>query len=287
MKSKLYIATYNNRRELDKTLESMRSTSKELPDEVFIMNDYTHEESDNEPDLFDPMYNNMVTHVYNDELRPNFSTGYLSRSWNNGLIFGFKDLKDPDADIVILCQDDTLFHDDWYKKLLKVHNTYDFITQGWGDNFMSFSPEAVKRVGLFDERIVFGGVAAEYFMRQLLLNKENATINDHYHDRVVNPIDIEIAGRPPVKKIHRDSRRTGRLIGYAVFDFKFPGLPFRDWPKSFVDNPPKKYGSYNFVMYPFFETGVETLNEQNYVGYSDEFKKYRDKYYYESKKDKK
>ena len=39
--------------------------------------------------------------IINNALRPDFSTGHLSRNWNQALINGFKNLAEPEVDYVV------------------------------------------------------------------------------------------------------------------------------------------------------------------------------------------
>ena len=58
---------------------------------------------------------------------PDFATAMLGRMWNMALIHGFKDLNNPDADLVVTVQDDTVWNFDWlYHDKFKLSET-DFI----------------------------------------------------------------------------------------------------------------------------------------------------------------
>ncbi len=127
--------------------------------------------------------------VIDNEARPDFSTGHLSRSWNQGIILGFKNLKNPDADYVILSQNDIEVSENWISRLLEYHQKYDFILFGDGDALQSMNVESVKKVGLYDER--FCGIAyheSDYQIRQILLNRERCSINDIGRKNTHNPI---------------------------------------------------------------------------------------------------
>ena len=44
--------------------------------------------------------------VIHNNTRPDWDTGNLARNWNEALLHGFKDLKNPDAKIVVTMQND-------------------------------------------------------------------------------------------------------------------------------------------------------------------------------------
>lgn len=258
MKIKIYIVTYNNSKELNNTLKTMSSNNLVSECcEIYIINNHSNF-------LIEEKFKNKVKVLHN-VLRPDFSTGYLSRNWNQALILGFEDLENPQSDIVIACQDDTYFYPNWISNLLELHKKYSFVTYGWGDNFMSWKPEAVKRIGLFDERFLFGHVGADYFLRALLFNKEKSSVNDYYHGRVFNPEKTEIAKRPHENKIHSHERIFNRKMNYSRFSEKWGmklGTGDTKWSKEFIDNCPAKVHKPQYILYPYFEKDIETLKEQ-------------------------
>jgi len=183
MKIKQFIATYNNEFQINKCLDSIfNSLNKyELSIlEIFIINNHSNLNIHKE-------YLGKVK-ILNNELRPDFSTGHLSRTWNQSIINGFKDLKNPDCDILITNHDDTKFVDNYIEKLINYHKTYDFITFGRGDNFISYTVNAVKKIGLWDERFCnIGHHEQDYFLRANKFLKDKS-INDSDF-MIVNPID--------------------------------------------------------------------------------------------------
>jgi hypothetical protein len=106
MKIKHYIVTYNNNEVLNISLESIFNTlCKYDRDEykVYIINNHSNF-------LIDPKFEAYVEVLHN-MVRPDFSTGHLSRNWNQSIINGFADLSNPDCDIVITSQNDCIFID--------------------------------------------------------------------------------------------------------------------------------------------------------------------------------
>jgi hypothetical protein len=146
MKIKVFIVTYN----CDLIYDNIRS----LLSSDLVNYDYSINIIDNyceNNDLIDFCKDNNIN-LFENKLRPSFSTGHLSRSWNQCIINGFKDLNNPDCDILVLCQDDNLFLSSWCSELISHHDTYEFISMGGGDQFHSYKPEHIKKVGLWDER---------------------------------------------------------------------------------------------------------------------------------------
>ncbi|MFB6198152.1 MAG: hypothetical protein ABEI52_07790, partial [Halobacteriaceae archaeon] len=67
-------------------------------------------------------------------------------------------------------QDDTIYNDQWANRLIELHEEYSLVQNGLGDEFVSYLPEAVKNIGLWDERYIFSYHAADYFSRAVLHN---------------------------------------------------------------------------------------------------------------------
>ena len=268
MKIKIFIVTYNNPQNLQQTIDSIYNGIRYPLDdpnmklEINIINNHSNFAM---PKTIDKI------RVLHNVLRPDFSTGFLSRNWNQALILGFENLKEPKADIVIACQDDTSFYVNWLNNLIELHKKFSFITYGWGDNFMSWTPEGVKRIGLWDERFLFGGGSCEYFFRALLMNKDKSSINDHYHNRLLNPQEIRIADRLGEIKAHRMERKFNKESERLMLNHKFPKaveLTTQDltcWNKKFMNKLPREFIIKSYIIYPYFERDIETLKEQNYL----------------------
>ena len=173
MKIKFYIVNYNNDGVLNNMILKSLFESKFDRDktEIFIINNHTNIHVNDE-------YKSFVT-ILNNTLRINESTGHLSRNWNQAMINGFRSLKSPDCDIVIGCQNDTVIESNWHEILLENLQQYKYIQQGRGDQFQVWTPEAVKHIGLYDERfcnITFQEY--DYFTRAILCYIEHSSIND-------------------------------------------------------------------------------------------------------------
>lgn len=83
--------------------------------------------------IIDKKYINHVNLIKN-KLRSEYSTGHLSRNWNQAIINCFFNRNKDDW--ILLCQVDTIFKPQWYEKILNIwdkYNQYDFIQFGVGD----------------------------------------------------------------------------------------------------------------------------------------------------------
>jgi hypothetical protein len=117
----------------------------------------------------------------NNDLRPDFTPGHLARNWNQAIINGFCDLNNPDCDILIHTQDDLTFKSGWLDNIVDYHYNrgYNFIVFGDGDNFCSYTPEAIKIMGMWDERYYgIGTHERDYFYTAIRSNYDNMSMND-------------------------------------------------------------------------------------------------------------
>jgi hypothetical protein len=270
MKIKHYIVTYNNEKVLNDCLKSLLPTfEKYSKDEyqLYVINNHSNFSIDDK-------FNQYVTILHNT-LRPDFSTGHLSRNWNQAIINGFQNLNTPDCDYVILSQNDCVFQSNFIEKLIHYHNRYDFIQLGIGDEVMSITPNAVKRIGLFDERFCnIGFQEADYFIRALILLTDKISINDLFHKRVWNGIDTSLLIKNSV---------TGFLRGDIdhMKSFKYHKITKELFIKKWGFDPEYcdnwSYESFknlkplinSFILYPYFENEIEieTFKKLNYIIY--------------------
>jgi len=277
----IYIVTYKNPFDLNRNISSILASGADV--RINVINNHSQF-------FLEPRFETAVTVLHNS-LRPDFSTGHLSRNWNQALLHGFKDLKNPASDIVVTVQDDVLFKENWLPQLIDIHRRYSFITQGIGDAFCSYLPDAVIKAGLWDERFCnIGWAEGDYFLRSLIYNRQGCSINDPAHRRVHNPLDgnffnpqhfFDAADRsdalliktPQIncdrKEAHLSSMRFHGL-GETIFRHKW-GLADNPWgaehyalQKSLVPN---------YVMYPYFEKDVEGLLDKNYIVTPEETEK--------------
>ena len=265
VKIRQYIVTYNNAVQINNCLRSIftKSSAEELEMlEIFVINNHSNIKIDAE---FLPRIK-----LLNNALRPNFSTGHLARNWNQALINGFKDLTAPDCDLVITNQDDTLFVDNYVTKTLELHKKFDLLQFGWGDNFISYTPRAVRRIGLWDEKFCnIGYQEADYLTRAKLFLKEKASINDFSHKRMSHAldksqyvIDIFPSGNARGEDYSQASMKFHEHSKF-VYEMKWGIDPDQGWEGKNLDTLQAR--TQQFIFYPYFEKAIETLDEQNYL----------------------
>lgn len=267
MKVKLYILTYNDRQHLNEGLTSLFNADLSKHElHVHIINNHTNFHINEE-------FKDKVTVLHN-VLQPDFGTGHTSRNWNQGLIHGFKDLDNPDCDLVVLAQDDTIYGPDWLNLLHKIHfeMNYHFFCVGAGDMLHSYTPTAVKRVGLWDER--FSAICFmehDYFIRAAMYLGQAASVNDTGHMAGLYsfhqlPFANDVAWNPV-----RNQTKTALGQARGKFDNPFRELFKEKWgnyseftPTSDFLHNPRPSRLINYILYPYFEKGVENLNEIGY-----------------------
>ena len=262
-KIKIFVVTYNNPKLLNQCIQSIffNTSLKEQSNlQVFVINNHSNFELDEE-------FENKVIVLHN-VLRPDFSTGHLSRNWNQAIINGFVDLNNPHCDILITCQDDTLFSNHFMEKVVKFHKKYDLVTCGPGDNYVSYTPNAVKRIGLWDERFCgIGFQEKDYFIRAYKYHSEKSSINDYYHNMVYNPIEyfeLPITFTPTgFERMDENHLAAGEyhVVSAQVYVEKWNCS--KENILQQIDNTEPKIPS--FVLYPYFEKDVETLREQKFI----------------------
>ena len=269
-----FIVTYNNTDVLHAGLDTLKPTIEKYDKsqyELFILNNHTNFH-------IDPYYDDKVKVIHNQG-RPDFSTGHLTRNWNQAIIHGFEDLINPKCDIVIASQNDTAYTDDFLEQLIELHKTYDLVQFGAGDTFMSYTPNAIKKIGLWDERFCnIGYQEADYFLRAYLYLHDRTTINDIYHGRTLNQVtnritkDIFQTGHLRGEQSHLDSipyhtyqKQLYKYKWHSAIDLDEATSLYWHNIQSFKNLYPKID---SFIYYPYFEKGVDksTLIEQRYIG---------------------
>jgi hypothetical protein len=267
MKVKQYIVTYNNEREINNCLKTIFSSLSEdelLKLEINIINNHSNFKLHDE-------YIGKVN-VLNNILRPDFSTGHLSRNWNQAIINGFKDLNNPDCDIVITNQDDIEFKPNYLNRLIEIHKTYDLVQCKTGDSVISYTPNAIKRIGLWDERFCnIGYQEGDYFIRAALYHKDKVTLNEIGHERRCNFIsdmsDIininYLGGLGRNETYHLESMKY-HSHSSKIFYAKWGNVKFDKWDANEISSELKPLIP-SFIYYPYFELVIETLKEQNFI----------------------
>jgi len=280
-KIKLYIATYKRNDVLAETLDCLfESDFTEVCDgEVFVLSNHTSIE-------IQDRHKDKVK-VIRNEGRPDWSNGNLSESWNQALVHGFKDLKKPDCDYVVTFQNDALVDKNWCSNVIKFHEKFDYIKGQFGDNVMSFSPEHIKKVGLYDERFCsIQFKEADFDIRSMQRNKDRIYLNDIMHRIEYNnnpSFEFDIVGHRNIKdnedgdprrraddgeqSVIWETARAGiyRAYSWNWFAHKWKGTwksspsirPWCiGWTDDFKNNLPKGQVK-EVVRYPYFEKDID------------------------------
>ena len=263
IKTSLWIVTYKNPLDLEKNLESLFEHHN--PD-IF---DMTVNIINNNTNFYiNPKYEDKVK-VWHNVLRPDNSVGHLGRNWNEAILAGIGDLNNPQCELLITSQDDVIWLPNWCETMNDAHKKYSFITQGNGDTVVSYLPEAIKKVGLWDERFSPSFYAeGDYFLRSLIWNKEKSSINDYWHGRVHNPLEKIAIEAPPITTESRATAKfetlTKAAFPWAVWWLKWNVSP-TNWTEELIDNPPTSTLIPSIVMYPHFEINIEDIEKKNYA----------------------
>ena len=255
MIKKIFILTYKAPNDLDNNLKSLFNSNFPVAEfEINIINNHStiFEISKN--------YKDKVK-IHNQTLRADWGCGTPARDWNQALVLGFKNLDSPECQQIILCQDDAIWDRDWYSKLEKIHQSYDLYQCSWGDCFISVLPNAIKKIGLFDERMcTLGYYEGDFLLRAWLYHRDKVSINDFHHGRVHNETES-------IVRRASEEKSTPPYMSYSgnIFNLKWPGINPQRWGKSLFKNPPNGSSIPNFVFYPYFEKDIENLKEKNYI----------------------
>lgn len=284
---KIYIVTYKRNDVLNALLKNLYKTDFSLYEntEVTIINNHT--------DFYinEKLYPNVK--VMHNMTRPDWSPGNLSENYNQAFLDGFRSLKKPDCKYLVTLQNDALLNNNWVSNLIEMHKKYSFVFGEYGDNFASYMPEAVRKIGMWDENFCGGQYKeADYCIRALIHNKDKSIINDRlanlYHNEKdwLPTVITEERNYQDVKgqlkrladdkehkkiKIHQTAHRDV-LMKYMQYKWnntwKKPVQRkgwITDWSKDFVANPPKFPKHKQFFRYYYFEKDIEDLKGKGYL----------------------
>ena len=265
MKIRIYVVTYDNNTILNEWLLSSLYKSNYPKDkvEVYIIDNHSNIK-------IKKQFKGLVTVIPNS-LRLNSATGHLSRNWNEAIINGFESLTKPVCDAVICVQNDTIFNVNWYQNSINSLKNYDYIQQGIGDQFQIFTAEAIRHIGIYDER--FCGIGfQEYdcFLRAILLYGERVSISDYGHSgHCLNPYNFKIiesttSGHDRGELSTRISMTIGHAPSQCLLSRKWP---VRDSTVSSFTKENVKIGCETYTTYPYFEMDIYPLTKEflNYV----------------------
>jgi hypothetical protein len=273
---KIFIVTYNSELFINTNLKSLFESDADLSKySVEIINNHSNL---NIYDEFIP----KIKKIHHQSLRPDFSCGHIARDWNAGLVNGFENLKTPACDQVILCQDDMIWNKDWMTKLNQIHKNYTFYTHCYGDSFMSFLPDAIKQIGLFDERYSSSMCQEnDYFLRAVKYNYEKSSINDtsikffvNKQEPVVKMYALDksgvrkkydlVNGKQITRQETRNSVNDYSYLGKNLFKLKWNTNKLALTQMSIQEIKNLEIKLRMQVKYPYFEDQIENIYEKGY-----------------------
>jgi Glycosyl transferase family 2 len=257
----IWIVTYNNSADLNANLRSLWANANWDALQFYVNIISNHSRIELEYEFLG------CTRVYHNNLRDDQNLGHLSRNWNQALQLGFGDLNNPSHDLVITSQDDVLWEPYWCENLVEFMKNHSFVTQGHGDAVVIYKPEAVKRIGMWDERFCPSFYhEGDYFLRAFLYNNQASSINDPGHFRVWQPLDKSIISIPEANQLRIDAKNMS--YGHAELPFKIWyhkwACPPIYWDTEHMQNNPPQPQIPAYIQYPHFEFAVETLEQQKY-----------------------
>lgn len=263
MKIKIFIVTWQDEKALHNNLLTLFEGFQFVEDEnidVNIINNHTNFK-------ISPNFAEHVNVIHN-RATPDFATAMLARMWNTALIHGFKNLNQPDCDIVVTAQDDTIWNYNWIPNLKKVMKDHTFYADDAGDLVCAYKPEAVKRIGMWDERFHYGFGEADYFLRAIKYNADKSSINDFAHARVWNPT-LHLAKRPePDDNRYDEQSRSHQYRGLSwanfLYKWRYSEMEGR-WPDNIEEMVLTTPTIPSTILYPYFEMDVENLKEKGYI----------------------
>jgi hypothetical protein len=301
-KIKIYIMTYKRCEVLNDTLEKLFKSdfSKVKNTEVNIINNHSEF-------YLRPEFKNKVNVLHN-VLRPDWSNGNISENYNQAFINGIIDLNNPDTEILVTLQNDAVVHPNWCENLNKLFNKgYNFVTGLCGDTIVAYKPEAIKKIGMWDENLPAQYKETDYFLRALIYNKSKSSINDIAHGILLNhepghPIEsfdernfviTQVNDKKVIKRKPDDleqqkiwDRSRGGIYKATAWNYFYNkweatwdlGNPIhnrketgwiKNWKKEMIENPPdlRKSKIKSAIRYIYFEKDLD-LKNLNYMSYN-------------------
>lgn len=260
MRIKVYIVTYKNDELLFRCLKSLFEGDNPEEFEVNVVNNYVPRQGQ----LLElpEVYKDKVRLIHN-QVRSEYSTGHVARNWNECIIDAMVDITNPQCDILVLAQGDTIFAPHAMRNIIEHAKRYRYLTFGTGDECQIITPESIKAIGLFDERFCgIGRQEGDYFRRASMF-PSLVSINDPRHGRQLNPVQENVLiytewgcarGDP---EYHRSS--THHDVSLGVYREKW-GDVYDGWTHGIP--APKQVRQY--IMYPYFERSLPDLDKKYY-----------------------
>lgn len=196
----IYIVTYNRPEALNNSIRGYLASLPFIPKMFVISN---HSVCKIDADL-----KKYVQVIYNN-MRPDESWGYLTRSWNQCFQYGFREYE-----WVLCSQDDVIVKSGWLE--LVNSSDYDFYLAPLGDTRFLLNRKAFRNVGWFDERFVgIGWHEHDYIFRVLSLIPESSSIIDNHRHQIIKHNDVGLSDfwiQPDLDITMKMQERGGREV---------------------------------------------------------------------------
>ena len=281
MKIKLYFVSFKNNAELQASFDTLFNSGLcDYDYEITVVNNAERHPID--IDILSEI--KKKTRFVTNGLRIEYTgagahtPGHLARDWNFCLVDGFKSIANPKADLVVACQNDLAFIKDGFHKIVEAHKKYNFFTCGPGDTLHSYTIDAVKALGLWDERFCSRVYQeGDYFTRALAFNADKTSLNDRDHRRVYNPIEhddqiLDLNVRPHNRRFDRSylekNEDVFKKINEDLYNAKWSKVKSAFWGKEHIERIKTLKIPEQFkqpVFYPYFE--LEHINKNIYQYY--------------------
>jgi len=206
--------TYNQPSMLQILYDSVRETYGPIDeDSFFIVNNHSN--------FISP----GPSTVLHDTIRPDYSLGYQSRSWNYGLLHGFYNTEKPACTWVCLVQSDVWFRSGWLESFrsMTADGTTKLVACGPGDQAVFIHIDAFREVGWFDERLCGNGYQEfDYFFRCYLRLGRRSKLQGHGRQLVWNwPESVDLIGRVNVgeeKRVSEERPSVTQRVNPMLFN---------------------------------------------------------------------
>jgi hypothetical protein len=263
---RVFVVTFRAHAAATKVVEELlRSDLTDFTFEISVINNWGTFAFPLDNPLFAAHAGNLT--VINNYGRPEWSWGHLSRDWNVAALYGFKNLADPNSEVVVGVQGDASIAPQWAHAIYDEHtkNGMIFISAGRGDAFHSWTAEGVRKLGLWDEHYCDIGFQEEdMFLRAVILEPTRVRISDFAHRRTHNPFPVNpVAGDGdhdreghPVEHWHSELYHATK---WPEWNAKMSG-----WWANTTDLSLRPRIS-TYYSYPYFEWRLEGLKDR--LGY--------------------
>jgi hypothetical protein len=168
-----------------------------------------------------------------------------------------------------MAQNEVVFRAGFLAALKRHAARFCYMTFGHGDEVQVMTPEAVRRIGLYDERFCnIGFHEADCFLRALIAAPEAVSINDDFHGRVHNPVPNDVTEHVATGYSRRDPAHLASMAASFAYGSEarpYHGISRRVFAHKWAGADPQNWGhaarslrecAKQYMMYPYFKYHV-------------------------------